>query len=230
MGTPAWLGLGAQRSGTTWLTDLLTQHPQVDLGTNGKKEQQLLHKLGDGRIEPAAYLDLFPDDGVLRGDWTPQYLRHASTPAAAARWVPNAPMFVVLRDPVDRFRSAMRLAATRGKSWPYPVPITVQTWTGCYADQLDMWAAAVGRSRLHVLVFESARDNPDATVSGLWKLLGLDPVPLVDVEQESGSSSVADWEWTPGLQDSLRTLYRPQAERLARDWGLDVSSWRSTLG
>ena len=89
MGTPAWLGIGAQRSGTTWLTDLLTQHPGVGLGNNGKKEQHLLHKLGDGRIEEAEYLDLFPADGVRRGDWTPQYLRHASTPAAAALWAPR---------------------------------------------------------------------------------------------------------------------------------------------
>ena len=29
MSAPAWLGIGAQRSGTTWFTDLLTQHPQV---------------------------------------------------------------------------------------------------------------------------------------------------------------------------------------------------------
>ncbi|MGZ4488721.1 MAG: hypothetical protein ACXVW1_12370, partial [Nocardioides sp.] len=125
MNSPAWLGIGAQRSGTTWFTDLLTQHPQVGLGTNGKKEQQLLHKVADGRVPEAEYLDLFPADGVRRGDWTPQYLRHASTPAAAARLVPDAPILVLLRDPVERFRSAMRLAATRGKSWPYPVPITV---------------------------------------------------------------------------------------------------------
>ena len=230
MGTPGWLGIGAQRSGTTWLTDLLTQHPQVGLGTNGKKEQHLLHKLADGRIEPADYLDLFPDDGLLRGDWTPQYLRHASAPAAAARWLPDAPIFVVLRDPVDRFRSAMRLAATRGKSWPYPVPITVQTWTGCYADQLDMWAATVGRSRLHVIVYESARASAQSTVDGLWRAMGVDPVPLVGVDDESGSTSRADWEWTPGLRESLRVLYRPQSERLARDWGLDVSAWTSTLG
>ena len=47
---PAWLGIGAQRSGTTWLTDLLVQHPQVALGSNGKKEQHLLHKVADGRL------------------------------------------------------------------------------------------------------------------------------------------------------------------------------------
>ena len=51
---PAWLGIGAQRSGTTWLTDLLTQHPLVDLGTNGKKEQHLLHKVADGVLHITA--------------------------------------------------------------------------------------------------------------------------------------------------------------------------------
>ncbi|MBS46064.1 MAG: hypothetical protein CMH83_23380 [Nocardioides sp.] len=222
------MGIGAQRSGTTWLTDLLTQHPRVGLGTNGRKEQHLLHKVGDGRVPESDYLDLFPDDGVRRGDWTPQYLRHASTPACAARVLPDdVPFLVVLRDPVERFRSAMRLAATRGKSWPYPVPITVQTWTGMYADQLDVWAAAVGRERMHVLVFEQVREDPQAGLDGLWGVLGLDPVPLSGVEEESGSSSRADWDWTPGLRDSLATLYRPQAERLGRDWGLDVSSWSS---
>src|SRR3954466_11693415 len=153
---PAWLGIGAQRSGTTWFTDLLTQHPEVGLGTNGKKEQHLLHKVADGVLPADDYLSLFPADGVCRGEWTPQYLRHASVPAAAARLLPDAPVLVLLRDPLDRFRSAMRLAATRAAAgnpspWPYPVPITVQTFTGFYPDQLDAWAAAVGRDRLVVM-------------------------------------------------------------------------------
>lgn len=227
MGVPAWLGIGAQRSGTTWLTDLLTQHPSVGLGTNGKKEQHLLHKVGDARKPESDYTELFPDDEVIRGEWTPQYLRHASAPATAARLVPDAPLLVVLRDPVERFRSSMRRAMTQQYSWPYPAPITVQTWTGCYADQLDMWAQAVGRARLHVLVYEQVLQDPQSALDSLWAALGVDPVPLRDVEHESASSSKADWEWTPGLEESLRVLYRPQAERLTRDWGLDVSAWRS---
>lgn len=233
MDKPSWVGIGAQRSGTTWLTDLLVQHPQVGLGTNGKKEQHLLHKVADGRLAPQDYLGLFPDDGVRRGDWTPQYLRHASTPGAAARLLPDVPLLVVLRDPVERFRSAMRLAATREQSgqkppWPYPVPMTVQTWTGMYADQLEMWAAVVGRERLHVLVFEQVRTDPQGTLDRLWALLGLDPVRLTGVDEASGSSSRADWDWPDGLQESLRALYTPQLARLTDDWGLDVSSWTST--
>ena len=149
-GGPSWLGIGAQRSGTTWFTDLLTQHPQVGLGTNGKKEQHLLHKVADGVLPAADYLSLFPADGVRRGEWTPQYLRHASVPAAAARHVPDAPVLVLLRDPVERFRSAMRLAATRAAAgnpspWPYPVPITMQTFTALPYRELG--AVALGRAQ-----------------------------------------------------------------------------------
>ncbi|MEO5664170.1 MAG: sulfotransferase domain-containing protein [Nocardioides sp.] len=227
MGSPAWLGIGAQRSGTTWFTDLLTQHPQVGLGTNGKKEQHLLHKVGDGVETASAYLDLFPDDGIRRGDWTPQYLRHASAPATAARLLgPDVPVLVLLRDPVDRFVSAMRLAATRAKSpWPYPVPMTVQTFSGLYADQLSMWAHHVGRSRMTVMVFEDVRSSPQVAVDQVWSRLGVSSVALRDVDHPSGSSSQASWTPPEGLLESLQVLYRPQVRRLVEDWGLDVSSW-----
>jgi hypothetical protein len=231
MPSPAWLGIGAQRSGTTWFTDLLTQHPQVGLGTNGKKEQQLLHKVADGREPESAYLDLFPDHGgVRRGEWTPQSMRHATAPAAAARLVPDAPVLVLLRDPVERFRSAMRLHATRlaakgTSSWPYPVPITVQTWTGFYADQLAAWAHHVGRERIQVLVYETVRADPQTAAADVWGSLGLEPVPLRDVETASSSSSQADWDWPDGLRESLRVLYAPQVARLADEWGLDLSAW-----
>lgn len=229
MGAPSWLGIGAQRSGTAWFTGLLCQHPDVDLGTNGKKEQQLLHKVADGRVPEADYLALFPDDGVRRGDFSPQYLRHPSAGVVVPRLVPEAPILVLLRDPVERYRSAMRLGVTRGKSQPYPIPINLQTWAGCYADQLAMWASFVGREPLHVMVYEQVRADPQAAVDAVWARLGLEPVPLVAVDEASRSSSdaEAEWEWPDGMLQALRVLYRPQARRLADDWGLDVSGWES---
>lgn len=228
MNAPAWLGIGAQRSGTTWFTDLLVQHPQVGLGTNGKKEQQLLHRVADGVAPASDYLDLFPADGIARGEWTPHSMRHPTAPAAAARLVPDVPVLVLLRDPVERFRSAMRLAATRGKSWPYPVPMNIQTWTGFYADQLAAWSAAVGRDRLRVMVYEQVRRDPQAAVDAVWRHLGVEPVALHDVARASGSSSRAGWDWPDGLRETLQVLYRPQVARLESDWGLDVSDWTAT--
>ena len=227
MSAPSWLGIGAQRSGTTWFTELLTQHPEVALGLNGKKEQHLLHKVGDGVEPEASYLGLFPSDGVRRGEWTPQYLRHASAPATAARLLmADTPVLVLLRDPVERFLSAMRLAATRATSpWPYPVPITVQAFSGFYADQLAMWAHHVGRERMVVMVYESVRRDPQAAVDAVWRRLGLEAVVLHDVDRPSRSSSQADWTPQVGLVESLQTLYRPQVSRLSDEWGLDLSDW-----
>ena len=232
MGAPSWLGIGAQRSGTAWFTGLLTQHPQVGLGINGKKEQQLLHKVADGGVPEADYLALFPDDGVCRGDFSPQYLRHPSAGVVVPRLVPDAPILVLLRDPVERYRSAMRLGVTRGRSQPYPIPVSLQTWAGYYADQLDVWASFVGKDRLTVLVYETVRDDPQPAVDLVWGRLGLESVPLASVGAPSRSSSAndAEWEWPEGMQDALRVLYRPQAQRLVDDWGLDVGAWDSLIG
>lgn len=225
---PAWIGIGAQRCGTTWMTGLITQHPEVALGANQKKEQQLLHQVADGEARIEDYQAIFPTgDGLLRGEWTPHYLRHPTVPAAVARWSPGVPILVMLRDPVERYRSAMRLRAGRPGRWPHVAAVTAQTWTGCYADQLDYWAAAVGREHLHVMVFETAREDPQAAADSVWRRLGVDPVPLSGTDQPSRSSSREEWVWPVGLQETLAHLYRPQADRLARDWGLDVSSWRS---
>lgn len=226
MGSPGWLGIGAQRSGTTWFSSLLTQHPRVGLGVNGEKEQQLLHKIADGRVPASDYLELFPDDGIFRGDWSPQYLRHPSAGVAVDDVLsPDTPILALLRDPVERYRSAMRLAATRGRSQSYPIPINVQTWAGCYADQLDMWASFVGRERLTVMVYEEVREAPQTAVDAVWRALGLDSVPLAQVGQRSKSSSLAEWEWPRGMQKALRVLYRPQAQRLRDEWGLNTDHW-----
>lgn len=229
MSAPSWLGIGAQRSGTAWFTGLLTQHPEVGLGTNGKKEQQLLHRVADGNIPAEQYLSLFPDDGIKRGDFSPSYLRHPSAGLAVPRLVPDAPIVVLLRDPVDRFRSAMRLAVTRGKDSLSGTATSLQTWAGYYADQLDLWAAHVGRERFVVQVYEQVVADPQAGVEAVWSRMGLDPVELTEVDTRSRSSSApeAEWDWPAGMQDALRTLYRPQARRLADEWGLDLSGWRS---
>lgn len=229
MNAVSWLGIGAQRSGTAWFTGLLTQHPEVGLGTNGKKEQQLLHRVADGNLPAEEYLRLFPEDGIKRGDFSPSYLRHPSVGLAVATLVPDAPVVVLLRDPVDRFRSAMRLAVTRGKTELSGTPTSLQTWAGYYADQLDLWASQVGRDRMVVQVYEQAVQDPQAAVEAVWSRMGLTAVPLEAVDERSRSSSApdAEWAWPEGMQDALRRLYRPQARRLADDWGLDVSGWRS---
>lgn len=225
---PAWLGIGAQRSGTTWFTDLLCQHPLVDLGCNGVKEQRALHEIADGRMDPMWYLELF-DDGLV-GEFTPLYLRYLSTPRVAATLCrPEAPFIVLLRDPVERFVSAMRrYVGRKHKNWPYEAVFYSAQWAGMYADQLDVWALEVGRDRLVVLQYEWARRNPRQAVEMVWRRIGVDAVPLRDIDRPSSSSSKVDWNPPDGLLEALVRLYRPQVRRLAEGWDVDPALWPSS--
>jgi hypothetical protein len=76
--------------------------------------------------------------------------------------------------------------------------------------------------------YEQVRRSPQAADEDVWARLGLDSVPLAGVDEASGSSSRADWDWPEGLRESLQVMYRPQLARLESDWGLDVSEWVST--
>lgn len=228
---PAWLGIGAQRSGTTWLTDLLVQHPDVGLGTNGKKEQQALQKVARGVLDERDYTELFPADGLFRGDFTPRYLNNASVPVVAAALLPRrAPVVAILRDPVERFASALRKrtktpARTR---WPYEAALAYAQWAGMYAGQLALWESVVGRERMLVLTYEAVREDPAAACTSVWERIGVAPVDLLDPARPSTSSAgEIAWQWPDGLRDSLVTLYAPQVEMLADRWGVRTDLWPS---
>ena len=100
-----------------WFTDLLTQHPDVALGTNGKKEQHLLHRVAAGLDDADSYLQLFPRDLTARG--VDSYISSRPYLDPATRCVccrEAAPFLVLLRDPVERFASATRLLRGQRRS------------------------------------------------------------------------------------------------------------------
>lgn len=227
---PSWLGIGAQRSGTGWVSRLLIQHPRVGFATNGKKEQAYLHLIPDGELTEAAYLALFPDDGLLRGEWSPHYLPSMIVPHLAARLtLPTAPVFVLLRDPVERFLSGMRLAKkTKRIPTDFHEPWVVRAHQyGHYASSLEGWSTAFERSRFVILTYEEALADVDRACATFWAALGLDPHPLTDRHRQVKPSTEGsiNWDWPAGTREALVAHYLPDVRRLRDDWGVDVSRW-----
>lgn len=221
------------RSGTTWLTDLLCQHPKVALATNKKKEQWLLNRVATGEYSPQHYRDLFPEDGLLRGEWSPRYMWLLHTASAAATCIPEtSPIIVCLRDPIERFASHQRYSALRRVTdgqprWKPAISAGLGTFIGMYADQLEPWKVAVGADRIIVFTYESAARDPAAACTTVWTRLGLrSAAKLENLEQPSTMVSTGgEWAWPSGLRDTLVDLYTPQVERLQNIWGLDTSVW-----
>lgn len=226
----SWLGIGAQRSGTDWVSRLLCQHPKVDFGTNGKKEQSLLQRIPDGDVSDEQYLKLFPDDGVLRGDWSPRYLASVTVPAIAKRVLKDeAPLFVLLRDPVERFGSGMRHSKKLGNlQTDYQERGLIRAVQfGQYGSALESWASVFPRERFVIMTYEEARDDVQAACDVFWRSLGLKSHRLVNPYErvKKPTEGRIDWVWPEGTREALIKHYLPQVVWLRDHWDIDVKRW-----
>jgi len=257
----------------------------------GIKEHHWLYRYGltqewddDARAE---YRETFTDDEVKLGEWTPYYLRAAWAAEIIADVLPNeTPILVLVRDPIDRFASALRReingAAKRyrkmlkeegaagkvaakagpanlkkrfarvaqaagrsrvhGPAKPPDEAIVDRTWLrfvgsdvswgGMYAAQLGLWTAVLPEERFIVIQYEKLRRDPQHYADMVWKRIGLDPVPLADIERPSGSSTQAETWYPddhPAVVRALREIYRPDAERLASRFDIDLTLWKRTM-
>ena len=114
---PHFLGIGAMRSGTSWLYEHLSTHPEIRMA---RKEIHFFdRKLRDGspgvvvdtldRIRYAARFVRGPVRGGLRGEITPAYaILEPRRVERIRRWMPDVRLIYLLREPVDRAWSHAR--------------------------------------------------------------------------------------------------------------------------
>jgi hypothetical protein len=104
-GLPDFLIIGAQKSASTFLQDQIAQHPSVEILAGESRhfeDPEYLH----GGVEALPGLFRSLDPQIVRGIKRPDYLGRPEIPARLAYHIPDARIFVVLRDPVSRAVSA----------------------------------------------------------------------------------------------------------------------------
>lgn len=120
--TPAYLVVGAQRSGTTSMSKALGQHPNVVPAVFHKGvhyfdtayDRGLEWYLGHFPTRVGAALKARTPGPVITGESSPYYLFHPAVGERIARDLPGARLIVVLRDPVERAYSAYTHEKARG--------------------------------------------------------------------------------------------------------------------
>ena len=234
-GPPDYVGVGTARAGTTWWDSLINSHPLVSRPASTPKETHFFddrweHGLADGDVERYHALFARPG-GHLSGEWTPGYMLDAWTPALLRIAAPDARLLVLLRDPVDRFRSGRTLAENR-----FTVGSTARAAAnaafnrGIYADQLLRLWNHFPREQVLVLQYEQCVAGPREQLARTFEFIGLDPEleAGVDVsgrvnESRGPKVTLSDWQ-----TDQLVRRYSPENERLARLLPeLDLALWRS---
>lgn len=224
---PDFVGLGVQRAGTTWWHHLITAHPDVVRGN--EKELHYFHRYANRPFtaaDAATYHRYFPrPPGRLAGEWSPGYLSHFWVPDLLARAAPEARFLVILRDPVERFRSGLLLQSqTRRPSF---AQTSAAFRLGQYGDQLDLLFRSVAREQVLVLQYERCARDPKAELARTYTFLAVDegfvPDDLVVRRNELPGGKGA---LEPERRRSLVRAYEPDVARVAGlGLDLDLALW-----
>jgi hypothetical protein len=225
------VGVGVQRSGTSWWYSLIESHPSVHTLAAATKE---LHYFDRYWREPfdhddeAGYARLFRrPPGKLGGEWTPRYMFDPWTPPLLRRAAPDARLLVLLRDPVARFASAMAHRAARG--WRTDAAAVAEAVSrGFYHEQLSRLLRHFPRRQVLVLQFEKCRDHPAAMLGATLSFLGLAPVspPSARLQAAKQGRSRRRVELPSVVLDEVRAGYRADVARLANAFPeIDLVLW-----
>jgi hypothetical protein len=193
---PSFLIIGAQKCGTTWLWEMLEQHPGTDLRV--VKEIFFFSSSDTYRRGPDWYYDHFRhlDPSKITGEASTDYfydrvlidnleVDHSlpTIPELASSELPDVKVFVVLRDPVQRAISAYYHHLRRRRYSPsldireaaerHPRLRIIER--GHYAQYMRLWKEAVPPERMRCFVFEEdVVKYPEETVKEAYSFLNLD--------------------------------------------------------
>jgi hypothetical protein len=231
-GPPGFVGIGVQKAGTSWWYTLVVNHPSVSERPEIHKERHFFARFGAeefGAVDIADYAAWFPRrSGTITGEWTPDYFYYPWAPPLLAKAAPDAKLLLILRDPIQRFRSGLAHQVRNGAGH---VGSTQAEALGrsLYADALRRWQAWFPPDQLLVMQYEACVAAPAEQLAATYEFLGLDaghrPAHL---RSEVNKTVEAKAGLSADVLGRLEEIVAPDIAELARMVPtLDLSLWPS---
>lgn len=234
-----FLGIGAQKAGTTWLFEKLRLHPNVAF--------------------PAGKEVHFWDSGIAKGvEW---YCSHFSTPDLQDKvcgeitpayailpptiiqecymHFPDVKLIYMLRNPIDRAWSSAKMALARAEMQMHEASdhwfldhflSSGSRMRGHYARCIANWIGAYPKEQLHLCFFEDMVASPADLLKGCFRHIGVDDSQY---DWSNDLSTKVSKSLDHGLPDRLRCelekIYLPEIAELERMLDIKLSAWRQRL-
>jgi glycosyltransferase involved in cell wall biosynthesis len=176
---PDFVGIGAQRAGTSWIYANLASHPQICMG---EKElhffsRERFHTKGLGWYR-AHFVDCLP--GALCGEFSTSYLYSKDALDRIITNFPNSKIIVVLRNPIERAFSNYYMDIMSGaisKNTSFEQALMRDNGyidRGKYFKHLAQFYLK-NKENILVLIHEDSKNNPEKYMSSIYSFLGVDP-------------------------------------------------------
>jgi hypothetical protein len=235
---PSFLGIGAQKAGTTWLDSNLRHHPGVFLPASDKELHFFTREYKQGL---PWYLHAFREAaGRLCGEITPAYsLLKKEEIAQVTSVLPELKLIYILRNPIDRAWSAARMDIQRlqdtsslprdpSREWLYALCAgmhgTIER--SDYLRTIQRWLRFVPENRLLLMRYDDLCKDPEEFFLRIVRFLELndriDPslYPLRERFRQG-----LELPMPPGIRQLHTDLYAERIRQLERFLGWDLSAW-----
>lgn len=180
--------VGPQRTGTTWIYEMLRQHPELCLPE---------------AVKETMFFDLYHDRGI---DWYSQYFQHArpeqlhgevaptyfdasEAPRRIQNLSPNCRIVVTLRDPVERAWSLFLHHLKKGRVsenfWDAVGRIPRIVEAGHYGRHIPRWQSIFGPEQVTILFLEDIESRPRKMLRSIQRELGVEVKDLPEKRDKS---------------------------------------------
>jgi hypothetical protein len=189
-----FIGLGAQRAGTSWIYSCLYEHPNIYLPVKEVHFFSRERNWSKGYEWYEAIFEKCPQDAKT-GEFSTSYLSHPATPERIRERYTDVKLIACLRNPINRAYSNYLNDIMAGVVEPEVTfgealkehPGYIER--GRYATHLKRYLQVFSIDQILLLIYEDSLKNPSSFITTIYEFIGVDPsfVPsMVDTVVNKG--------------------------------------------
>ncbi|MFB6271478.1 MAG: sulfotransferase [Salinibacter sp.] len=187
MTRPNFLFIGPDKTGSSWMYEILRQHPQCFVPI-AKDIWFFDHYYQRGLDWYLSFFESAPDDAVAIGELSHNYLFSPSAAERIAEDFPEMSLMTCLRDPVRRTFShylyLVRSGLTQLSFDEALEHFSELTENSLYYKHLSRYLELFPREQIKVLWFPQLADDPEAFAQEMFDFLGVEHVADLEYQQK----------------------------------------------
>ncbi len=173
---PDFIGIGAPRSGTTWIYEMLKNHPRICMSK--EKEINFFNTYYDKGVEwYEKFFDKCPA-GSLVGEFSPSYLANGLAPGRIKELLPDVKLIISLRNPVEQVYSRYLYIVNRNmynNTFEEALNEKPHILEGAYYyKHISRYLEYFDRRRILVLVYEDLTKDAKSFLETIYEFLEID--------------------------------------------------------
>lgn len=168
--------VGPQRTGTTWVYEMLRQHPDLCL-PKAVKETMYFDQHYEQGLEWYSQYFGHARPGQLHGEVAPTYFDAPKVPQRILDVSPDCRILITLRDPVERARSLFLHHLKKGRVsrnfWDAAERVPRIIEAGRYARYIPRWRSRFGSEQVTLLFLDDIKKKPKEVLRLIQATLGV---------------------------------------------------------